>query len=348
MQNIFVNSLMTSEVAVTPPAANLMDVIQTMLANHYSCMVVTDEDVPVGIVTERDFVRLLAERDDRSIRALKVRDVMSRPLIAVGEDTTLFDALVMITSRNVRHVPVVDEEGKLSGLVTLTDLAKSHFQVYEKQREIIEHSITARTRHLLEANEKLKALSMVDPLMGIGNRRAMEVDLAYSHAQSVRYSRNYTVALFDIDFFKAYNDCYGHLAGDMALRKVAEHLQIRIRKSDRLYRYGGEEILLLLPETPLAGAEILVGRLLEGLAALHIPHQMSSHKVLTMSCGIACQAAEGSKGKGWNDVVALADRCLYQAKQAGRNRYAGTELQSITDAIKSCLRGFEGTPAFSG
>ena len=348
MQDIYVKSLMTTTVATTPPEAELVAVIQAMLDHHYSCMVVLEEEVPVGIVTERDFIRLLAERDDSAVRNRKVTDVMTRPVITVTEETSLFDALVTITSHNIRHLPVVSSAGNLVGLVSLANLAKSQFHVFERQREIIEYSITVRTRQLIEANEKLKVLSMVDGLLDIGNRRAMEVDLECSHAQSVRYHRDYSVALFDIDFFKRYNDFYGHLAGDIALRKVAKHLQGSIRKADRLYRYGGEEILLLLPETSLAGAEILVGRILERLESLAVPHQMSPHNVLTMSCGIACQTSDGSKGKNWREVVALADKGLYQAKQEGRNRYVALELQGITETIRSCVYNFDGRPVFAG
>ena len=160
---------------------------------------------------------------------------------------------------------------------------------------------------------------MVDALTGLGNRRAMEVDLEHTHVQAVRYNRSYAVALFDIDFFKLYNDHYGHKAGDDALRTVSGQLLSCIRKCDRLYRYGGEEILMLLPETSLYGALILVDRILAGFADLNIPHEKSSFGFVTLSCGVASQVEENGYDK-WEGLVDLADRGLYASKRGGRNR----------------------------
>jgi diguanylate cyclase (GGDEF)-like protein len=147
----------------------------------------------------------------------------------------------------------------------------------------------------------------------------MDVDLDHTHALAIRYQRTYAVVLFDVDFFKLYNDTAGHPAGDEVLRKISAYLQTCIRKSDRLYRYGGEEILMLLPETLPHGALILAGRIIEGLADLKIPHPASSLSVVTMSCGVAFQVPEPAHAT-WHDVVSQADTALYAAKQSGRNR----------------------------
>lgn len=170
-----------------------------------------------------------------------------------------------------------------------------------------------------QANEQLKSLSLVDALTGLGNRRAMEVDLEHTHSQALRYNRSYSVALFDVDHFKLYNDSYGHKAGDSALRTISDHLQKSIRTCDRLYRYGGEEILLIMPETTLYGALILADRILASLAGLKIPHEKSSHNFITLSCGVACQM-EVNGYSNWEGLVDLADRGLYSSKNNGRNR----------------------------
>lgn len=319
MEDIHVRDLMSANVVTITPQAELMEVIHTMLNNRYSCMVVVDGRRPVGIVTERDIVRLLAEfLTSRLFSSIKVAEVMSSPVMTVSGGTTLFDALVVSNSQQIRHLPVVDEEGLMVGLVTQSDLARAHFRIFEKQREIIEFSVTERTRELQQANEQLRSLSMVDSLTGLGNRRAMEVDLDHTHAQAVRYKRTYTVAIFDVDYFKLYNDTYGHKAGDTALRRISEHLQSCIRKSDRLYRYGGEEILLVLPETNLHGAMILAERTLAGFAGLNIAHRKSPFGHITLSCGLACQA-EDDGYPSWDGLVDLADRGLYASKSRGRN-----------------------------
>lgn len=318
--DIFARELMTTGVTSISPDADLMDVIQNMIDGHYSCMVVVENGMPVGIITERDVVRLMGQFVvDKIPCPVRVADVMSVPVATVTEDTTLFEALVVSSAQKIRHLPVVNDKGYLRGLLTQTDLAKAHFNIFEKQRDIIEHSVTERTQELQQANDRLKSLSMIDALTGLGNRRAMEVDLEHTHSQALRYNRSYSVALFDIDYFKLYNDHYGHKGGDACLRCVSEYLLKSIRTCDRLYRYGGEEILLIMPETNLYGALILADRTLNGLAALKIPHEKSSLGCLTMSCGVASQV-EVDGYNTWDGLVDLADRGLYASKNNGRNR----------------------------
>jgi diguanylate cyclase (GGDEF)-like protein len=317
---ITVQELMTVNVVSIEPDTLLIDAIQTMLDRRYSCMIIVQDEYPLGIITERDIVRLMAEYfTNRPQDPVLVRDVMSVPVATVTEHSSLFEALVVSSAQKIRHLPVVDGQGRIRGLVTQSDLAKAHFHIFEKQREIIEQSINFRTQELQQANKLLKELSMIDALMGIGNRRAMEVDLDHTHALALRYQRTYAVLLFDVDYFKRYNDTAGHPAGDEILRKISKYLQTCIRKSDRLYRYGGEEILMLLPETTPHGALILAGRIVEGLAELEIPHPDSPLTVITMSCGVACQTPEPAHAS-WQDVVSLADTALYAAKHSGRNR----------------------------
>lgn len=316
---ILISSLMTANVTSTTANAYLSDVIQGMIDNHYSCMIVIENDMPIGIITERDIVRLMGLFiSDKPQCPVRVAEVMSVPVATVSEETSLFEALVISTAQKIRHLPVVTATGRLVGLVTQSDLAKAHFSIYEKQREIIENSVTERTRELLQANEQLKSLSLIDALTGLGNRRAMEVDLEHTHSQAVRYNRSYSVALFDVDHFKLYNDCYGHKEGDAALRRISEHLLTSIRTCDRLYRYGGEEILLIMPETTLYGALILADRTLASLAELNIPHGKSSYGHITLSCGVATQV-EFNGYDSWEGLVDLADRGLYASKNNGRN-----------------------------
>jgi diguanylate cyclase (GGDEF)-like protein len=311
---------MTTDVISTTANAYLADVIQSMIDNSYSCMVVVEGDIPIGIITERDIVRLMGLFiSDRPQNPMRVADVMSVPVSTVSEDTTMFEALVISSALKIRHLPVVSTSGRMIGLVTQSDLAKVHFKIYEKQRDIIEQSVTQRTQELLQTNKQFTSLSLVDGLTGLGNRRAMEVDLDHTHSQAVRYNRSYSVALFDIDHFKLYNDCYGHKEGDSVLRRISEHLLKSIRTCDRLYRYGGEEILLIMPETTLYGALNLADRTLSSLRDLNIPHEKSSFHFVTLSCGVASQV-EVNGYSSWQELIDLADRGLYASKNNGRNR----------------------------
>jgi len=318
--NTLIKELMsTTMVSITPDTA-VTAAVAAMVKHHHSCQVVVENDFPVGIITELDIVRLMARTgNELPVEPVLARHIMSKPVTTVTETTTLFQALVIAAAEKIRHLPVVDNVGRLKGLVTQADLARSHVLQIEQQRELLEQEIDCKDCELQQANEHLKALSMVDALMGIGNRRAMEVDLEHTHALAVRYQRNYAAVIFDVDYFKRYNDLYGHLAGDEALRQVSGYLQSCIRKSDRLYRFGGEEILMLLSETSKVGALILAERIVAGLATLKLPHLASSFGIITVSAGVAC-ITDHEKTGSWQDLVNLADQALYAAKRQGRNR----------------------------
>jgi diguanylate cyclase (GGDEF)-like protein len=152
----------------------------------------------------------------------------------------------------------------------------------------------------------------------------MEVDMELTHALNLRYRRPYSVVLFDIDNFKRFNDHYGHPAGDRLLKRISDFLQCNTRKVDRLYRYGGDEILLLLPETQIEGAVIFANRIIKDIELLAIPHCKNPFKVVTISGGIADCKAKGS----WREVITEADQGLYLAKNGGRNRSSVAEGSS--------------------
>ena len=176
------------------------------------------------------------------------------------------------------------------------------------------------SKELTAANLRLEALSQQDGLTGIANRRAFDFLIARHFAEVVRRRDALSVVLCDVDHFKAYNDQYGHVAGDECLRQVAATLAGSCRRAvDVAARYGGEEFALLLPDTPAEGALIVAEKARQALAALALPHAGSlTSNVVTFSAGIATYSAERDKVS--NDLVTRADEALYRAKQLGRNR----------------------------
>ena len=174
---------------------------------------------------------------------------------------------------------------------------------------------------------------MEDHLMDVGNRRAMEVDLSHTHAAAMRYDQVYTVLLLDIDHFKLYNDFYGHQLGDEALRQVANLLKNNIRASDRIYRYGGEELLVVLPHTNTIQAQVAGNKMVSILAKQAIPHEKSRYGCLTISCGTGCSLRDGQVLKSWEAVVEQADQNLYMAKEGGRNRVVVDGLSATTSQL---------------
>ncbi len=317
MDNIFLYELMTTSVKSVSKDATLDDVLALMQEHVYSCIIIVDDKKPIGIITERDLVKVLADvLVFKPQQMMTVKDIMSSPPICIHESDSLYEALVITQTRGIRHLPVINDFNHLVGLVTQTDIAHAHFTAVERHREAIEQEIRDRTQEVVEANKELKALALQDSLLGIGNRRSMEVDVHFTHANTVRYGREYACLLLDVDYFKPYNDCYGHQAGDEALKAVAKTAKESLRCSDRLYRYGGEEFLVLMPETTMFEAVQAGQRVIENIERQQIPHKKSPHGCITVSGGVGSAVNKND----WEEVVAEADKYLYDAKDFGRNQ----------------------------
>ena len=173
---------------------------------------------------------------------------------------------------------------------------------------------------LEEANLELLGRSLTDSLTNLGNRRRMEEDLLRVHSRALRAQNSYCVTMFDIDFFKFYNDHYGHPAGDEALRQVAKCLNRVVRAGDSVYRYGGEEFLLVMPNCTCDEAVAAAERVLHAVNLIAIPHETrpSAPPTITLSAGVACHTPDSDLTI--HDLIERADQALYAAKLSGRNR----------------------------
>jgi len=176
-------------------------------------------------------------------------------------------------------------------------------------------------KELNVANDKLRILSMVDELTGVPNRRSMEDYLEREWGYAMRNSESLTLIMVDVDFFKLYNDTYGHQAGDECLRKVASVLHDTITRSgDLVARYGGEEFLVALRNTDTLGGRQVGECLRQRVEELKIPHSASEIAPhVTISLGVATIIPE--RGNTYNELIDKADQVMYQAKNSGRNRW---------------------------
>lgn len=159
--------------------------------------------------------------------------------------------------------------------------------------------------------------NVTDPLMGIYNRRYMDVCLKQEGAKAKRYGLDLSVMMIDVDFFKKVNDLYGHSVGDQVLQSLAQMLQGSVRDFDRVFRYGGEEIVIVLPYTNCDGAMILGQRLCQWVSERSLIENDTQNVSITISIGISCfcPALEDI-----GTMMARADKALYRAKENGRNR----------------------------
>ncbi len=175
-------------------------------------------------------------------------------------------------------------------------------------------------RRLAESNRELQRLSRRDGLTGIANRRHFDEYLQLEWRRAERDGRPLALLIADVDHFKAYNDVYGHQAGDESLRRVAQAIDAQLSRSiDVAARYGGEEFAVILPETPLAGALNIAERMRGAVMGLRIRHEASNvSEFVTVSIGAASIIPQ--RGESPDRLVGAADQALYDAKQGGRNR----------------------------
>lgn len=194
--------------------------------------------------------------------------------------------------------PIYDESGKLIAVVeTLRDM-------------------TAQK----EAQDELQRLATRDGLTSVANRRSFDDTLNSEWRRASRESRALSLLMIDVDYFKRFNDTYGHQGGDDCLRLVAEAMSNVVKRtSDSIARYGGEEFAILLPATEPEGAVIVAERIREAVEAMAMPHagsEIAEH--VTVSIGVA--SVNVQHGTMPANLVALADAALYRAKREGRNR----------------------------
>ncbi|MGK7905507.1 MAG: PAS domain S-box protein [Hormoscilla sp.] len=169
----------------------------------------------------------------------------------------------------------------------------------------------------LQLRETLQQQSIRDPLTGLFNRRYMEESLERELRRCDRNKQPLSIIMLDVDHFKHFNDTFGHEAGDAVLRELGLFLQQNIRDSDIACRYGGEELMLILPEASLHDTEQRAEQLREGIKRLRVQHRRQQLGVVTVSLGVACFPKHGPTGKA---AIRAADAALYQAKKAGRDR----------------------------
>ncbi len=183
----------------------------------------------------------------------------------------------------------------------------------------LEDKVRERTQALEASNARLASLSATDGLTGIANRRRFDEVLASEWNRAARSGQPLALVMLDMDFFKAYNDHYGHLAGDDCLRHIAHVLGTHLHRSgDLVARYGGEEFVLLASVRDSADALHIAETARLALAALALPHAASSFGVVTASLGVAVHVPAG--GEAADLLVQQADQALYRAKARGRNQ----------------------------
>lgn len=251
---------------------------------------------------------------DPYVQRQGVRSVLCLPLLAQNQ----LKAVLYLENNQLAGAFLPGRVEILNMLSAQAAIAIENAQLYEN----LERQVAERTRELSEANRRLQQLSDCDGLTGIANRRKFDAVWEMEWRRAVRQGLPLAVAMIDVDHFKAYNDNYGHPAGDDCLRQVAQSLATTAqRSSDLVARYGGEEFVVVLPSLTAQQALHVAERLRAAVADLSIPHSgNSAAPVVTISIGLAWRTP-GLNAQSTDQLVE-ADTLLYQAKNQGRNSVA--------------------------
>lgn len=212
---------------------------------------------------------------------------------------------------------------KPAGRVVLQAKVAAMFRLVRMQRALVKltEQLNQANEQLNHANQELHRVSMTDGLTGISNRRLFDESLVREWRRCARIHKPLSIVMLDVDYFKKFNDKYGHQAGDECLKAAAKQIATAVpRASDLAARYGGEEFVLILGETDEEGARSVANRIRLQVAGLKVVNEDSPHHYVTVSCGISTVLP--SEDKPVEKLVKSADNALYLAKKQGRNTVA--------------------------
>ncbi len=287
---------MTSPVLSIDENSTLKEVAEFMKLNKAPIVLVNNKSKGfTGVVTESDFTRKVAAKEC-SVNTIKIDAIMSAPIKTIKGSATMADANNTMRQSGVRHL-VVAENGKHIGLLS----AINFFKYYE------------------HVEKYLSDLAVNDGLTKIHNRRYFDEALAIEWRRAKREKLPLSLIMLDIDFFKKYNDSYGHQGGDECLIKVADIISSALRRpADLVARYGGEEFAIILPNVSEKDAIQFSETIRAEILKAEIEHKSSSiSPFVTASLGVA--SIVPSSNSSHEELLQRADKALYNAKFKGRN-----------------------------
>lgn len=238
---------------------------------------------------------------------------------------------ILLTARD-------DQNDVLEGLAAgADDYVRKPFNPQELRLRInaalrmihLQTQLAEKNTELSQLNLRLEELARIDPLMKIANRHSLHEAMERIHYQFTRYHQHYGLLMCDVDFFKQYNDTMGHQAGDRVLETVAGAVKNAIRQSDEAFRYGGEEIVVVLSAQDIGGAVVSADRLCQAVRDLRLPHPRGIDGKISISIG-ATACTDVNHVDTWKDVLEQADQALYQAKKNGRNCVCAYPFQPVS------------------
>ena len=283
-------------------------VIKSMANESFDHVIVVENNKPIGILTTKDIMFLFRKKEDRT---LPISIYMSAPVESIKSSASIKEALEFLKNKTYSRVVVVDEQGRLSGVVgqkELISLTYSRWVVLMKeyQEELSEINTILENKY-----KEYEFMATTDPLTGLYNRYKFSELYLTAYKSMIQRDNKLSLLILDIDYFKKVNDTYGHNVGDAALVQVSHAILRTLRNIDIVCRWGGEEFVALMPTVDLSQASFISEKIRRNVEELEI----DTIGNLTVSIGVS----EVREGDSVNDVVSRADEALYLAKTTGRN-----------------------------
>jgi len=254
---------------------------------------------------------------DQSEKRLKAVQSTFRNLYGIGS-AEINDLVDQVASHSVEIISFFDiDPGDMQPLSEILYEAKEELGKVNLSYEQLVRELELAKAELKKANQRLSEMAFRDGLTGLYNHRYFQEQLEKEVNRAMRYQRDLSLIMFDLDHFKKINDVHGHLVGDRVLKKVAEIALLTVRESDMAARYGGEEFAIILPETEMKGVVTLAERIRKRIASVQIEVDgknvgvTASFGVTLWEKGMACTSKE--------NMICSADNALYQSKKKGRN-----------------------------
>jgi diguanylate cyclase len=294
---------------------------------------------PEGM-TERELRRLVKIHVPSIRSASRIGEITERLSGEIARVTSMLEAAATSSQsydedlgKGLRGIGRADSQQLLVSIVQALVVATKAMETNTRALETRLEESKAKTLDLQKDVESLRLETLTDALTLVGNRQRFDesVDRLVAAAQAA--NRPLSLLLADVDFFKKFNDWFGHQAGDQVLRLVAATIRRNIREDDVVARYGGEEFAVLLPDTPVAVAATMAERICGAISAREIKKRSTGELLgrVTLSIG----AAQLRQGETAIELLERADACLYTAKSSGRNCVATDQHQGVASAIRS-------------
>lgn len=270
-------------------------------------------------------------------KRLKVdQKLRSIPVIMLTSSTNRGGAIQGLKAGAVDYITKPFDESEMIARLQVHIKNKQLMEQVVEDKEKLEETLSK----LEEANKMLEQLAVSDGLTGLSNRRHFDEVMAVEWSRALREKKPISFMMMDIDFFKKFNDGYGHQQGDTCIKLVASAVRDSVKRpTDLPARYGGEEFAVIMPLTPEEGGQKVAERIRETVDAMNIPHQFSgAADHVTVSVGVVTiDPLEGDVPKNYKEFIELADKALYAAKHGGRNRVCKAEKYSppLADAPKA-------------